>query len=163
VPGDATVAENWYRHPWLIRGRALLKRRQFIPLSGAALAWPLIASAQQTTKIPRTGYLVTNFRINRPLYEAFVERLRELGYVDGRNLVIEYRDAEGQLDRFPRLAAELARLDPDVIIASGTLGARAVQQATSTIPIVFPLLGDPVGDGFAVSLARPGGNITGLT
>jgi putative ABC transport system substrate-binding protein len=82
--------------------------------------------------------------------------------VDGRNLVIDYRDAEGQLDILPALASELARLDVDVIIASSTLGLRAVQQATSTIPIVCPVMGDPVGDGFAVSLARPGGNITGL-
>jgi putative ABC transport system substrate-binding protein len=139
----------------------LLKRRQFIPLSGAALAWPLIASAQQAAKTPRKGYLVTNLRANGHLYKPFLQRLRELGYVDGQNLLIEYRDAEGQLDRLPALAAELA--DLDVIISSSSLGLRAVQQAISTVPIVCPLLGDPVGDGFAASLAQPGGNITGLT
>src|SRR5262245_17897234 len=139
-----------------------MKRRAFIAVLGsAAMVWPLTVRAQQVAIIPRVGYLVTNFRINRPLYEAFLERLRELGYVDGRNLVIEYRDAEGQLDRLPGLAAELGRLDLDVIIASSSLGLRAVQQATSTIPIVSPLIGDPVADGFAVSLARPGGNING--
>ena len=116
--------------------------------------WPITANAQHTAKNPRIGYLVTNFRVNRHLYEPFLERLRELGYEDGRNLVIEYRDAEGQLDRFPGLAAELARLDLDVIIVSSSLGVYAVQRATSTMPIVCPLIGDPVGDGFAVSLAR---------
>jgi ABC-type uncharacterized transport system substrate-binding protein len=140
-----------------------VRRRQFIALVGGAAVWPITANAQQTAKIPRIGYLVTNFRVNRHLYEPFLERLRELGYEDGRNLVIEYRDAEGQLDRFPGLAAELARLDLDVISVSSSLGVYAVQRATSTIPIVCPLMGDPVGDGFAVSLARPGGNITGLT
>jgi putative ABC transport system substrate-binding protein len=83
--------------------------------------------------------------------------------VEGRNLVIEYRDAEGQLARFPDLAAELARLDLDLIVSLSSMGLRAVNQATSTIPIVCPNIGDPVGDGYAVSLARPGGNITGLT
>jgi len=87
-----------------------MERREFISLIGSRIAWSLAASAQQTAKIPRIGYLATNFRINRHLYEAFLERLRELGYVDGRNLVIDYRDAEGQLDRLPALATELARL-----------------------------------------------------
>ena len=140
-----------------------MRRREFIALSGAAMACPLTTSAQQAAKIPRIGYLVTNFRINRHLYDPFLERLREFGYVEGRNLVIEYRDAEGQLARFPDLAAELVRLDLDLIISSSSMGLRAVQRATSTIPIVCPVIGDPVGDGYAVNLARPGGNITGLT
>jgi putative ABC transport system substrate-binding protein len=87
-----------------------MRRREFIALISAVAAWPLTASAQQTTKIPRIGYLVTDVRKYQRLYDAFLERLRELGYMEGRNLVVEYRDAEGQLARFPDLAAELAVL-----------------------------------------------------
>jgi putative ABC transport system substrate-binding protein len=141
-----------------------MRRREFIALSGAAMVWPLTASAQRAAKIPRIGYLGTNLRNDKTHWrEQFLKRLRELGYEDGRNLAIEYRDAEGQLDQLPGLAAELAHLDLDVIFSSSSLGLRALHQATSIIPIVCPFIGDPINDGFAVSLARPGGNITGLT
>jgi putative tryptophan/tyrosine transport system substrate-binding protein len=121
----------------------------------------LTASAQRVTKIPRIGYLETNRQVSQRLRDAFLGRLSQLRYEDGRNVEIQYRDAKGQLDRFPDLAAELVRLDPDLIFAGSSLGVRAVRQATSTIPIV-PLMGDPVGDGYAISLAHPGGNVTGL-
>jgi len=101
-----------------------MRRRKFIALSGAAMVWPLTASAQQAAKIPRIGYLGTNLR-DEHFREPFLERLRELGYEDGRNIVIEYRDAKGQLDRLPGLAAELARLDLDLIFAPSSLGVRA--------------------------------------
>jgi putative ABC transport system substrate-binding protein len=140
-----------------------MKRREFIALIGAAAAWPLTASAQQAAKISHIGYLVGSLRTDPHLSDAFLERLHELGYVDGGNLTIEYRDADGQLDRLPGLAAELVRLDLHLIFTASSVGPRAVQQATSTIPIVCPVIGDPVGDGLAVSLARPGGNVTGLT
>jgi putative tryptophan/tyrosine transport system substrate-binding protein len=140
-----------------------MRRREFIALSGATLAWPLAASAQHAAKLPRIGYLGTNLQIDGHLREPFIERLRELGYEDGRNIVIEYRDAKGQFDRFAGLADELARLNLDLIYASSSLAVRAVHHATSTTPIVSPLMGDPVGDGYAISLARPGGNVTGLT
>jgi putative ABC transport system substrate-binding protein len=130
--------------------------RELIALSGATMAWPLIVSAQQAAKIPRIGYLAASLRIDRHLQEAFLERLRELGYVDGRNVLIEYRDANGQLGQLPSLAAELVHLDLDLIFSSSSVGLRAVQQATSTTPIVSPVIGDPVGDGYAVTLARPG-------
>jgi putative ABC transport system substrate-binding protein len=109
------------------------------------------------------GYLDTNRRTNQNLRDAFLDRLRELGYVDGRNLVIEYRDANGRVDQFPGLAAELVGLDLDLIFASNSLSLHAVHRATSTIPIVSPVIIDAIGDGYAVSLARPGRNVTGLT
>src|SRR4029077_2506370 len=95
--------------------------------------------------------------------EAFRQGLRELGYVEGKNIVVEYRDAEGKQDRLPALAAELVRLKVDVIVTPGTLPTRVTKEATSTIPIVMAQVGDPVGSGFVASLARPGGNITGLS
>jgi len=121
------------------------------------------AEAQQSAKIPRIGYLVgaslsgTSARI-----EAFRQGLRELGYVEGKNIVIEYRYAEGKLDRLPALVAELVRLKVDVIVANGPPSTRAAKEATVTIPIVMAQDSDPVGSGFVASLARPGGNITGL-
>ena len=122
---------------------------------------PLAAEAQQAAKIARIGYLVGNRAANPHLHEAFRQGLRDLGYVEGRNLVIEYRDAEGKLERLPALAAELVALKVDGILASGTLQALAALQATKTIPIVFAAAGDPVADGLVTSLARPGGNVTG--
>jgi putative tryptophan/tyrosine transport system substrate-binding protein len=139
-----------------------LKRRQFIVLSGAAMMWPRTARGQRAAKIPRIGYLATNLQIDQHLRNPFLERLRELGYEDGRNILIEYRDAKGQLNRFPGLAAELARLDLDLIFAPSSLSVRAVHQETSTVPIVSALMGDPVGDGYAISLAQPRSNVTGL-
>ena len=120
--------------------------------------------AQQPTKIPRIGYLSGSspaaFSARR---DAFRQGLRELGYVEGKNIVIEWRYAEGKLDRLPALAAELVRLKVDIIVTAGPLQTRAAKQATSTIPIVMTNEGDPVGTGFVASLARPGGNITGLS
>jgi putative tryptophan/tyrosine transport system substrate-binding protein len=122
--------------------------------------------AQPPAQAARIGYLVTGGLASpetRVLLDAFRQGLRERGYVEGQNIVIEYRAADGQLQRFPALAAELAQLKPEVIVAQGTPAALAAKDATTTIPIVTPVMGDPVGDGLVASLARPGGNITGLT
>jgi putative ABC transport system substrate-binding protein len=127
------------------------------------VAAPFAAEAQQAAKVARIGFLATNLATDRHLSEAFRQGLRDLGYVEGRNLVIEYRDAEGKVERFPALAAELVALKVDVIVASGTLAALAVKQATRTLPVVFSPAGDPVGSGLVTSLARPGGNVTGLS
>jgi putative ABC transport system substrate-binding protein len=121
------------------------------------------AHAQQPTKVPRIGYLATVSRSDIAVrIEAFRQGLRELGYVEGKNIVIEWRFAEGKLDRLPALAAELVRLKVDIIITAGPPVTRAAKEATSTIPIVMTFDPDPVGNGFVASLARPGGNITGL-
>jgi putative ABC transport system substrate-binding protein len=142
-----------------------MKRREFIALlSGAAAAWPLGASAQQAAKVPRIGYLTASLAANPHLLEAFRHGLRDLGYVEGRNVVIEYRDAEGKYDRLPALAADLVALKVDVIVVTGTPHALAAKQATSTIPIVVAIAADPVQSGLVTSLARPGaGNVTGLS
>jgi len=124
---------------------------------------PLAAEAQQAAKVPRIGYLRVNLASTPHLHEAFLEGLRDLGYVEGRNVVIEYRDGEGKPERFPALAAELVALKVDVIVVPGTLGALAAQQATRTLPIVFVGSADPVTSGLVTSLARPGGNVTGLS
>src|SRR5437867_4576770 len=124
---------------------------------------PLVAEAQQAAKVPRIGYLNANLAASPHLTEAFRQGLRDLGYVEGRNAVIEYRDAKGKFERLPALAAELVALKVDVIVATGTLAALAAKHATSSIPIVFPTVGDPVTDGLVMSLARPGGNVTGLS
>jgi putative tryptophan/tyrosine transport system substrate-binding protein len=122
-----------------------------------------LARAQQPpTKIPRIGYLMTRF-LDPVRSEALRQGLRELGYVEGKNIVIEWRSAEGKLDRLPALAAELVGLKLDVIVASGPVPTRVTKEATSTIPIVMAQVNDPVGNGFVASLARPGGNITGLS
>src|SRR2546426_3506955 len=140
-----------------------VQRRDFLIAAGALLAAPLAAEAQQAAKAARLGYLAADRAANPHLQEAFRQGLRELGYVEGRNLVIEYRDAEGKVERLPALAAELVALKVDVIVASGTLAALAAKQATRTLPIVFSPAGDPVGSGLVTSLARPGGNVTGLS
>ena len=124
---------------------------------------PLAAEAQQAAKIARIGYLSLNRGAAPHLREAFLHGLRDLGYVEGRNVVIEYRDAEGKLERLPALAAELVALKVDVILAPSTVAALAAKQATRTLPIVFAAAGDPVGSGLVTSLARPGGNVTGLS
>jgi putative ABC transport system substrate-binding protein len=122
------------------------------------------AEAQQPTKIPRIGYLALGSPSGNPFrIEAFRQGLRELGYVEGKNIIIEYRYAEGKFDRHPALAAELVRLKVDVIVTAGPPSTRAAKEATATIPIVMTQVGDPVGSGFVASLARPGGNITGLS
>jgi putative ABC transport system substrate-binding protein len=130
------------------------------------LAVPLASEAQPPTKVARIGYLATGpleSPEQRSVLDAFREGLRELGYVEGQNIVIEVREAAGVIERFPDLASELVRLKVDVIVATNSLTGRAVRQATTTIPTVVPIMGDPVGDGLVASLARPGGNITGLT
>jgi ABC-type uncharacterized transport system substrate-binding protein len=124
----------------------------------------LPALAQQPGKIPRIGFLFVNFPSSTPArYEAFRQRLRELGYVEGKNIVIESRSAEGKVDRLPALLDELVRLKVDVIVTTGPSGTRAAKEASVTIPIVMAADIDPVGSGFVASLARPAGNITGLS
>jgi putative ABC transport system substrate-binding protein len=140
-----------------------MDRRDTVLALLALGAAPLAAEAQQAAKVARIGYLSADRAANPHLQEAFGQGLREFGYIEGRNLVIEYRDAEGKLERFPALAAELVALKVDVIVASGTLAALAAKQATRTLPIVFSPAADPVASGLVTSLARPGGNVTGLS
>jgi len=144
----------------MIRGVAVIAI-----LALSLLAAPLAAEAQQAAKVARIGYLSPNLATSPHLREAFREGLRDLGYVEGRNLVIEYRDAEGKVERLPALAAELVALKVDVIVAEGgnTRVPLAATQATRTLPIVFASAADPVGSGLVTSLARPGGNVTGLS
>ncbi len=133
-------------------------------LAIALVAAPLVAEAQPAGKVPRIGFLSGRSRGDAlGAAEAFSQGLRGLGYVEGRNVIIEYRFAEGRLDRFFDLASELVRLQVDVIVAPGTPAAQAARKATATIPIVLVLAGNPVGDGLIQSFARPGGNVTGLT
>ncbi len=134
-----------------------------ITLLLGVVAAPLAAEAQQAAKIARIGYLAASLAGSPHLHEAFLQGLRDLGYVEGRNVVIEYRDAEGKFERLPALAAELVALKVDVIVALSTLAAQAAKQATRTLPIVFIAVGDPVTSGLVTSLARPGGNVTGLS
>ena len=142
---------------------AQLKRRDFITLlGGAATAWPITARAQQAGKIWRLGLLQPGAP-PEPLVDAIRARLRELGYVEGRDLTVEARWAEGKLERLDALAAELVSLNVDVIVAFTTPAALAARHATNTIPIVFTAVGDPVGAGVVASLARPGGNATGFS
>ena len=144
----------------------MLKRREFITLLGGAAAWPLAARAQpQAGKVPRIGFLGLTSPSDRPsLLDAFRQGLRELGWVEGQNIVIDYRYAEDRVDRLPDLAAELVRLKVHLIIASaGTQVATAAKNATETIPIVMIAVRDPVGTGLIASLARPGGNVTGVS
>ena len=135
-------------------------------LIGLALAFVHLAEAQQPTKVPRIGYLIagtgTAFS-HSPSTEAFRQGLHDLGWTEGKNITIDYRWSEGKAERLPALAAELAALHPDVIFTGSPQGAFAAKKATATIPIVFVGIGDPVGIGIVSSLARPGGNITGLT
>jgi len=141
-----------------------MDRRVFIAVvGGSILAGPLAAKAQQAAKIARIGYLAGNLASGPQFPEAFRQGLRDLGYVEGRNMVIEYGDAEGKAERFPALAAELVARKVDVILAPGTEHALAAKQATKTIPIVFADISDPELRGLVTSLARPGGNITGLS
>jgi putative ABC transport system substrate-binding protein len=142
-----------------------MERRRFIQvIAGGLLAAPLAVEAQQVAKVPRIGYLAPGLSANPSMHEAFRRGLRDLGYVEGRDVAIEYRDAEGKDDRLPALAAELVALKVDVIVTNGgTLAALAAQQATKTLPIVFVSAGDPVSSGLVTSLARPGGNVTGLS
>src|SRR5262245_47515119 len=139
-----------------------MDRRRFLALAAGSLAMPLAAEAQQAGKVYRLGYISSNppetFRI-----DVFRQALRNLGWVEGRNLVIDYRSADGKIDRLPALAEELVRLKPDVIVAVPTVSALAAQRTTQEIPIVFTHVSDPVGSGLVQSLARPAANVTGLT
>jgi ABC-type uncharacterized transport system substrate-binding protein len=141
-----------------------IRRREFISLlAGAAAVWPLAVRAQQLGKLRTIGFLGQSTRsAGSEWVAAFGQRLRELGWIEGRTITIEYRWAEGREERFAQGAAELARLKVDVIVTSGTQSVMACKQATSVIPIVFATAGDPVGSGLVASLARPGGNVTGL-
>jgi ABC-type uncharacterized transport system substrate-binding protein len=142
-----------------------MRRRDFITLlGGAAVAWPLVARAQQSTKLPTIGFLgANNATFERASTDAFVQRLRELGWIENRTIAIEYRWAEGRDERFAEIAAEFIRLKVDVILTYATPSSIAAKKATAVIPIVFAAAGDPVGTGLVASLARPGGNITGLS
>jgi ABC-type uncharacterized transport system substrate-binding protein len=142
-----------------------MNRRALISLlGGAAAVWPLAARAQQQPRMPTIGFLGGGTPASQRLWlTAFVERLRELGWVEGRSVAIEYRWAEGRPERFIGMAAELVRLKVDAIYAGGTEATLAAKQATATIPIVFPVAGDPVATGLVASLARPGGNVTGVS
>ena len=133
-----------------------------VTLALGLLVAPLAATAQPPTPVHRVGYLLGSTREQEPALEAFLEGMRALGYVEGQNLVMEYRAAEGQYERLPALAAELVRLKVDVLLAVITPAALAAKHATTTIPIVMMGVGDPVGSGLVDSLARPGGNVTGL-
>ena len=140
-----------------------MDRRVFLgTLTGGLLVAPLAAEAQ-ARKVPRVGFLYRGSPAPSQEIDAFQRGLRELGYIEGQNIAVEYRFARGQVERLPELAAELVRLNPDVIVAPYTPPALAAKQATSTIPIVFAVVADAVGAGRIVNLARPGGNITGLT
>jgi putative ABC transport system substrate-binding protein len=141
-----------------------MNRRQFIALvGGAAAAWPLAVRAQQAGKLPTIGYLSTTTRAATGSWIAALEqRLVELGWIKGRTINIEYRWAEGHPERYPEFAAEFVRLKVDVIVTT-VPAVPALKQATSVIPIVFALATDPVGGGLVASLARPGGNVTGLS
>jgi putative ABC transport system substrate-binding protein len=141
-----------------------LKRRDFITLLGGAAAWPLAARAQEPRRLPTIGFLGPNTRsVDSQRLAAFVERLRELGWTENRTVAIDYRWGEGRDERFAQFAAEFVRRNVDVIVTGGTASVIAVKQATSTIPIVFGVAGDPVATGLVVSLAKPGGNVTGLS
>jgi putative ABC transport system substrate-binding protein len=141
-----------------------MKRRQFITLlGGAAAAWPLAAHAQQAGKLRTVGFLGPNTHSAASEWvAALVQRLRDLGWMEGRTVTIEYRWAEGRDERFAEIAAEFVRLKVELIVTSGTPAVMASKKATSVIPIVFATAGDPVGSGLVASLARPGGNVTGL-
>jgi ABC-type uncharacterized transport system substrate-binding protein len=140
-----------------------MRRRNFITLlGGAAAAWPLAANAEQPRKLPTIGFQgAATPSVASQWVAAFMQRLRELGWVEGRTVAVEYRWAEGRNERFAEIAAEFVRLKVDVIVTWGTASVIAAKQATSVIPIVFASAGDPVGTGLVASLARPGGNVTG--
>ena len=142
----------------------MIGRRDFITLlGGAAVAWPLGARAQQPTKTPRIGFLFYGSPEHAPEIDAFRQGLRELGHIERQNIIVEYRFARGQVGRLSELAAELVRLKVDVIVTPTTPASLAAKQATSTIPIVIAGVADAVGAGLITNIARPGGNITGLT
>src|SRR5262249_12370273 len=140
-----------------------MRRRAFISLISGAVAWPLAVRAQQTGKVWRIGFpgVVSRETFSR-VFAGFQQGMHELGYVEGKDFVIEWRSAEGRYERLPDIAAELVRLKVDIIVVGVAAAIRPLQQATSTIPIVMAYATDPVGNGFVASLAHPGGNTTGL-
>jgi putative ABC transport system substrate-binding protein len=142
-----------------------MRRREFITLmGGAAAAWPIAARAQQQAKLPIIGVMgAATPSVWAPWIAAFVRQLRERGWIEGRTIAIEYRWAEGHIERAAEILAEYVRLKVDVIFTSGTANVIAAKRVTASIPIVFVLAGDPVASGFVASLARPSGNITGLS
>jgi ABC-type uncharacterized transport system substrate-binding protein len=142
-----------------------MRRREFMTLlGGAAATWPVAARAQQVARLPTIGFFSPNTRsVASPWTAAFVERLREVGWIEGRTIAIEYRWGEGRGDRTAEVISEFVRLNPDVIVTHGQSNIVAAKEATSAIPIVFALATDPVASGFVASLARPGGNATGLS
>jgi putative ABC transport system substrate-binding protein len=141
-----------------------MRRREFITVVGGAAAWPLVAHAQKPQSAPRIGYLSDETEGPHPFnsHGSVLDALRSLGYEEGRNVTIEYRYAAGHVERLPSFAAELAALPVDVIFSVGTVASKAAVAATKTIPIVFSRIGDPVRYGLVASLARPGGNATGV-
>ena len=146
------------------------RRRDLLQLCGAALlaagvtsAWPLATSAQQPAKVPRVGWIWVGRSAGNPTEVAgFRQGLKELGYIEGQNIVVDYRFGEGRDDCMADLAGELVQLRPDVLVALGDFPVRALETVTTTIPVVL-MTGDPVGAGFVASLARPGGNVTGVS
>src|SRR5438094_8697943 len=141
-----------------------MKRREFITLIGGAAAWPLAARAQQSASLPTVGFLGAGSPATADVWlSAFMSRLRELGWIEGRNINIDVRWAEGRNDRSAEIAAEFVRLKVDVIVTYSSEHTQIAKQATSTIPIVFALAADPVGSGLVANLARPGGNATGFS
>jgi putative tryptophan/tyrosine transport system substrate-binding protein len=140
----------------------MMRRREALTLLGAAAAWPLAASAQQAGKLPTIGFLGADASAFSPWTAAFVAHLRELGWIENRNIAIEYRWSEGRTERYAEIAAEFVRLKVDIIVTVGS-AVPTVVQVTTAIPIVFAVAIDPVGNGLVASLAKPGGNVTGLS
>src|SRR5262249_29048850 len=144
-----------------------MKRRKFIALLGvAAIAWPLVAHAQEPKKIPHLCFLTFDpgtLHSRSPRFDVFFNSLRDLGYVDGQTIAIDYLSADGEDDRFPALVSECLRLKTDIIAVHTTPAAQAAKRATHTVPIVMIALGDPVATGLVESIPQPGGNITGMS
>jgi len=140
-----------------------VKRREFITLLGGAAVWPVAARAQQARKTYRIGFLANDPTIPaHPTGQAFLDGLRESGFIEGSNIIIERRFAEGKRDRYAELVAELIRLQVDIIVSSSSDATLAVKRATTKIPVVMLNLSDPIGQGIVPSLSHPGGNITGI-
>jgi ABC-type uncharacterized transport system substrate-binding protein len=141
-----------------------MQRREFITLlGGMTVAWPLAARAQQATSLKRVGFLLVGLSPESKEVQVFRRELRKAGYVEGRNLVIEWRSANGDYDRVPTLVADLIRSNVDVMVQDSTIGTQVAKRATSTIPIVMALVLDPIGSGLVENLTHPGGNVTGLS
>jgi putative tryptophan/tyrosine transport system substrate-binding protein len=139
-----------------------VKRREFLIYLGSLVSWPLFARSQQATKVPTIGFLGADASAFSPWTSAFVAGLRELGWIEGSNIAIEYRWSQGKTERYAEIAAEFVHLKVDVIVTVGS-AVPIVRQATTVIPIVFAVGIDPVGSGLVASLSQPGGNVTGLS